>query len=130
MQVHGKSGRKVTARRTVKSCAERHGVWGALMEGTQAPQSRKRGKKLILCDTNIVLNFYFKSEQMVKELDALGFERLAVSSITVGEMYFNMKVKERRKTRETINKFQIQSLTAEISDLFEQSLRSDHVQIS
>lgn len=52
---------------------------------------------------------------MVQELDELGFDRLFLSVISEAEMYVGMKRSEKRKTVETINKFNVIGLDAEIS---------------
>ena len=52
---------------------------------------------------------------MLQELDELGFERLALSVISEAEMYVGMKRTERRRTTETINKFNSIGLDSEIS---------------
>lgn len=52
---------------------------------------------------------------MIQELEELGFERLYLSVISEAEMYVGMKKSERRKTVETINRFNIIGLDAEIS---------------
>ncbi len=88
--------------------------------------AKKRAKKTILCDTNVVFGYYHKKEEMIMELDGLGFERLAISSVSVAEMYFYMRKRERRKTKQLLNKFQVQPLTTEISNLFEQLMYEHH----
>ena len=52
---------------------------------------------------------------MVQELDELGFDRLYLSVISEAEMYVGMKRSEKRRTVETINKFNVIGLDAEIS---------------
>ncbi len=78
-----------------------------------------RGKKLILCDTNVFFRLFRSDSQMVKELNVIGFDRLVLSSISILEIYFGMKKKEKRKTKEKINKFNRQELNSEISLLAE-----------
>ncbi len=95
---------------------------GVSLGGT--PQ--KRGKKMILCDTNVIFDYYHKNENMLLELDELGFERLSISSISVAEMYHYMFTKEKRKTKELLNKFLVRPLTPEISNLFEQLMYEHH----
>ena len=51
----------------------------------------------------------------MQELDELGFDRLCLSVISEAEMYVGMKQSEKRKTVETINKFNIIGLDSEIS---------------
>jgi predicted nucleic acid-binding protein len=72
-------------------------------------------KKLILCDSNVLFDYFRGIPAMIQELDELGFERLSLSVISEAEMYAGMKRSERRATVETINKFNIIELDTEIS---------------
>jgi predicted nucleic acid-binding protein len=62
-------------------------------------------KKVILCDSNIVFKYFRGEENIVQEIDYLGFSRLAISAVSIAEMYFGMKKSEIRSTKELINKF-------------------------
>ena len=43
---------------------------------------------MILCDTDILVEFYKNTPHIIKELRFIGQERLAISVITQGELYF------------------------------------------
>ena len=43
---------------------------------------------MILCDTDILIEFFKKNDIIVSALRDIGQERLAVSQITVAELYF------------------------------------------
>lgn len=43
---------------------------------------------MILCDTNILIEFYKNNPQIVRELRQTGKDQLAISSITQAELYF------------------------------------------
>ena len=43
---------------------------------------------MILCDTNILIELYKNNAQIVSELRQIGIDNLAVSSISVAELYF------------------------------------------
>ncbi len=43
---------------------------------------------MILCDTNILIELYKNNAQIVNELRQIGTDNLAVSSISVAELYF------------------------------------------
>lgn len=43
---------------------------------------------MILCDTNILIEFYKNNPQIVGELRRIGVNRLAVSQISQAELYF------------------------------------------
>ena len=71
--------------------------------------------KLILCDSNILFDYFRGVPVMMQELEELGFDRLCISVISEAEMYVGMKRSEQRRTTETINKFNVIGLDAEIS---------------
>ncbi len=72
-------------------------------------------KKVILCDSNVLFDYFRGIPMMIQELAELSFDRLAISAISEAEMYAGMKSNERRATTETINKFDIIELDDEIS---------------
>lgn len=43
---------------------------------------------MILCDTNILIEFYKNNPKIVNELRQIGAERLAISIITQAELYY------------------------------------------
>ncbi len=43
---------------------------------------------MILCDTNILIEFYKNNERIVLELRQIGLNRLGISHITQAELYF------------------------------------------
>ncbi len=45
-------------------------------------------KVVVLCDTNIIIEFYKKNEIVINNLKTIGQENIAVSIITVGELLF------------------------------------------
>lgn len=84
----------------------------------------KRAKPLILCDTNVFLEYLYeyrgsKEENLTFELDKVGFDRLAVSVVTLAEVYRYTKKREVRNTKNLINKFAVISLTKHISDVYQ-----------
>ena len=48
---------------------------------------------MILCDTNILIEFYKDNEDVSNALRAIGVAEIAVSVITVGELYFGARDK-------------------------------------
>lgn len=75
-------------------------------------------KKIILCDTNIFIDYFHDDERVIKELDFLGFERLAISAVTVAEIYFGMRKRETVSTRDLIRKFNLLHIDKNTSKLF------------
>ncbi len=43
---------------------------------------------MILCDTNILIEFYKNNSKVIYELRRIGLDRLAVSAITQAELYY------------------------------------------
>lgn len=79
-------------------------------------------KALILCDTNIIVDYFREDLTVRQELDQIGFGRLAISAVTEAELYQGMYKKEIRATKELINKFAIIHLDKYISQRFTQLL--------
>ena len=48
---------------------------------------------MILCDTNILIEFYKGNPEIVQELKEIGLPNLAISTITSGELYFGARDK-------------------------------------
>lgn len=48
---------------------------------------------MILCDTNILIEFYKGNSEIVQELKEIGLPNLAISTITAGELYFGARDK-------------------------------------
>lgn len=75
-------------------------------------------KKLILCDTNILIHLFHKDAKVSEEMDIIDFNNLAISVITVAEIYYGMRQGESRKTKEVLRAFTIIHLSKEISKKF------------
>ena len=45
-------------------------------------------KKLILCDTNIIIEFYKGNQVFVEKLRKIGLDNIVISSITLAELVF------------------------------------------
>ena len=56
---------------------------------------------MILCDTNILIEFYKGRADVIKTLSAVGVSNLAISVITVGELYFGARDKRELKALRT-----------------------------
>ncbi len=75
-------------------------------------------KKIILCDTNILIDLFHGDDCVTQELDYLTFDRLAVSVVSVAEIYFGMRKREAAVTKDLVRKFNHLHLDKEISKLF------------
>lgn len=83
-------------------------------------------KKIVLCDTDVFINFFHEDERITNELDYLGFERLAMSVVSIAEIYFGMRKREALATKELIRKFNVFHLNKEVSNLFIQFMLGYH----
>ncbi len=63
----------------------------------------KRAKPLILCDTNVFFRVFREDQTIWNELSHIGFERLALCSVTKAEVYFGMKDSEKKRTKALLN---------------------------
>ena len=52
-------------------------------------------ERLVLCDTNIIIEFYKENDSVLRKLQAIGQESIAVSIITAGELLFGALNKKR-----------------------------------
>jgi predicted nucleic acid-binding protein len=75
-------------------------------------------KKVVLCDTNILIEYLRGSTTMLAELDAIGFDRLAINAIVKAEILAGMNKGQVRRTREVLNKFDFYDVDKETSRLF------------
>jgi predicted nucleic acid-binding protein len=75
-------------------------------------------KKIILCDTDVLIEYFHGEKKTVEELDYLTFERLGISPVTVGEIYFGMRKRETAQTKDLLSKFNVFHFDKEISRCF------------
>ena len=75
-------------------------------------------KKIILCDTNIFIDLFHEEDNIIRELDYLGFNRLAISVVSVAEIYYGMRKRETVDTRALIRKFNHVHIDKETSKVF------------
>lgn len=62
--------------------------------------------QVILCDTGIFFAYFKGNEQVIYELDnVIGFENLAISVISIGEIFYGMRKHEKIPTKSLINQF-------------------------
>lgn len=73
---------------------------------------------MILCDTNIFFELFRGNQAIIDELNDIGYQNLAISDITIGEIYFGMRKKEEAQTRELIRRFKRFHFTKDASKIF------------
>jgi predicted nucleic acid-binding protein len=77
-------------------------------------------KKIILCDTNIIIEYLKDNPGVVEKLDSIGKDSIYISSITVGELYFGALNKaELNQIHKKINSLVHIPIIEPISDIFE-----------
>lgn len=80
---------------------------------------------MILCDTNILIEFYKGNSDIVEELKTIGLPNLAISTITAGEMYFGARDKrELGQIKKNLSLLNQIPLDADISERFLSLLES------
>ena len=80
---------------------------------------------MILCDTNILIEFYKNNPQIVQELRQIGQSQLAVSPITQAELYFGAFNKaELKKIKQHLSLLSQFPLDVAVSTLFLQLMES------
>ena len=80
---------------------------------------------MILCDTNILIEFYRNNPQIVQELRQIGQNQLAVSPITKAELYFGAFNKaELKKIKQHLSLLTPIPLDVSISTIFLQLMET------
>jgi tRNA(fMet)-specific endonuclease VapC len=78
-------------------------------------------KSLVLCDTNIIIEFYKKNQEVITQLKNIGQENIAISIVTVGELLFGaLNKKELEQIKSDISHLQVIQLNSEIGVCFSQ----------
>lgn len=79
---------------------------------------------MILCDTNILIEFYKGNQQILDALHRIGSASLAVSVVTVGELYFGARNRrELSKIQNHLSQIQQFALDEDISTTFVELMR-------
>lgn len=74
---------------------------------------------MIICDTNILIEFYKGNSDIVQELENVGLSNLAISIITAGELYFGARDKrELGQIKKNLSLLHQISLDTDISESF------------
>lgn len=74
---------------------------------------------MILCDTNILIEFYKGNSAIVHELQKIGLSNLSISTITAGELFFGSRDKrELGQIKKNLALLDQIALDADISERF------------
>ena len=75
-------------------------------------------QEMILCDTNIIIEFLKQNEQTLQALDNIGFANIAISDITMMELYIGARNKnELVQIKSSLSALKRFSITEVISEL-------------
>lgn len=89
---------------------------------------------MVLCDTNVIIEFFKGNNKTLKELEQIGFDNIVISAISVMELYYGaLNKKELHKIKKCIyslNVHQIDSYISEIAiELIEEYSKSHNLMI-
>jgi predicted nucleic acid-binding protein len=74
---------------------------------------------MILCDTNILIEFYKNTPSIIQELQQAGSNQLAISVVTQAELYFGALNKtELQKIKKHLSLLHRFPIDASVSDMF------------
>ncbi len=76
-------------------------------------------EQLVLCDTNIIIEFYKENLTIIDALKSIGQDALALSIITSGELIFGaLNKRELSKIKKDLSHLNILAIDKEVCDLF------------
>lgn len=89
---------------------------------------------MILCDTNVIIEVLKKNSSVIHAIEKIGIEKIAVSVITVMELYYGAvnktELKKIKRHLSSITIFQVkEEISTVASDLIEQYAKSHGLQI-
>lgn len=74
---------------------------------------------MILCDTDIIIELYRNNERIISELKEIGQQNIAISIITVGELFYGALNKtELKRIEKDVKSLNIRNIDEEISSVF------------
>ncbi len=78
---------------------------------------------MILCDTDVIIEFYKENPRVIKNLRSIGEQNIAISIITSGELLFgSLNKRELNQIARDIEKLNLIHINKEIGDRFNQLL--------
>ncbi len=80
--------------------------------------------EMVICDTNIIVDFFKNLPQIVKEVNGIGTSNVAISTVTAAELFFGaLNKREHRKIEKTIAPILNLPITEPVSLIFEQLMK-------
>ena len=78
---------------------------------------------MILCDTDVIIEFYKENPQVIRNLRSIGEPNIAISIITSGELLYGaINKRELNQISKDIGKLNLIHINKEIGDCFNQLL--------
>ncbi len=78
---------------------------------------------MILCDTDVIIEFYKGNRQVIQNLRAIGEENIAISIVTSGELLFGaLNKRELNQISKDIEKLNLIHINQEIGNCFNELL--------
>src|SRR6056297_3826216 len=75
--------------------------------------------KIILCDTDVIIEFYRNNENIISILKKIGQENIGVSTITVGELFYGaINKKELNQIKKDLKSLIIIDIDSKTCDTF------------
>ncbi len=75
-------------------------------------------KKIVLIDTGVLIKLYHGHRQVAERLDKIGYDKFAIASVTIAEIYQGMKNHEKKDTISLLGRFNTIHFNAAISFRF------------
>lgn len=77
-------------------------------------------EKIVLCDTDVIIEFYRNNSDIVSELKAIGIQNIAVSIVTAGELIFGaLNKKELNQIKKDLANLDILEIDRKTCDVFQ-----------
>ena len=74
---------------------------------------------LVLCDTNILVEFYKENQEILKNLESIGQEKIAISIVTVGELLFGaLNKKELKQINRDLSHLHTLNISDSVGEVF------------
>jgi tRNA(fMet)-specific endonuclease VapC len=75
--------------------------------------------KIVLCDTDVIIEFYKNNPAVISELKKIGQQNVAISTITAGELFYGARnKKELNQIKKDLNSLRRIDIDKNISELF------------
>ncbi len=75
--------------------------------------------KIVLCDTDVIIEFYRNNPDIISNLKEIGQQNIAVSTITAGELIFGvLNIKELNQIKKDLNSLTVLNINKKTCAVF------------